>query len=411
VKKSIQATIAEYPRAFWVLMGGMFIDQLGANFIYPFFALFVTARFGVGLAQVGLMLGTMTAGGILGGFIGGSLADRFGRKVMILFGLLVSGLFSTAIIFITRFEWLFFAAAMVGFLGNMSGPARQAMLVDLLPEDKRASGFGILRVVFNLTVAIGPLIGGLASDYSFNWLFIGDAFTSAITFLILLKYLPETKPAMIKKEKGEEKPTAKGYLAILRDRDYILLLIVIMLTFAVLLQMLSTLSVYMRNVHAFPNKYYGYILSLNASMVVGLQFWVSRQAEKIPPLMAMVVGSVFATIGYSLFGFIHGIWMFALAMAILTFGEMILDPMSQTIAARFAPPDMRGRYMAALGFSVSFSNLVTPYLAGLVIDYYDPNWIWYMCGIIGTMTIFGYLGLHFLTKARNEKLAATEGAV
>jgi MFS family permease len=182
-----------------------------------------------------------------------------------------------------------------------------------------------------------------------------------------------------------------------------LLLIVIMLSFAVLMQMLSTLSVYMRDVHAFPNKYYGYILSLNAVMVVALQFWVSRRAEKLPPLIAMVVGSIFATIGYSLFGFVHGIWMFALAMAILTFGEMILDPMSQTLAARFAPADMRGRYMATLGFSVSFSNLVTPYLAGLVIDNYDPNWIWYTCGIIGVLTILGYLGLHYRVRAREVK--------
>jgi MFS family permease len=411
LKKSLQKTFSAYPRPFWVLMTGVFIDQLGANFIYPFFALFVTARFGVGLTQVGLMLGTMTAGGLLGGFVGGSLADRVGRKVMILFGLLVSGLFSTAIIFITRFEQLFLAAALVGFLGSMSQPARDAMLVDLLPEERRASGFGILRVVFNLTVAIGPLIGGLASDYSFNWLFIGDALTSAITFVFLLKYLPETKPQPAANIKGENKNGAKGYGAILRDRDYLLLLVVIMLTFAVLMQMLSTLSVFMRDVHGFPNKYYGYILSLNAGMVVLLQFWVSRQAEKIPPLLAMAIGSVFAAIGYGLFGFIQGIGLFALAMAILTFGEMILDPMSQTIASRFAPPDMRGRYMAAFGFSVSVSNLVTPTLAGLVIDYYDPNWIWYMCGIIGTITILCYIGLHIRTKTRMDRAVVNGGTV
>ena len=90
-------------------------------------------------------------------------------------------------------------------------------------------------------------------------------------------------------------------------------------------------------------------------------------------------------------------------MAILTFGEMILDPMSQTLAASFAPADMRGRYMAALGFSISFSNLVTPYLAGLLIDHYDPNWIWYACGIIGVLTILGDLGLHHRVKAREVK--------
>lgn len=409
--KSIRTTLQEYPKPFWVMMLGMFIDQLGGNFIYPFFALFVTARFGVGLTQVGLMLGTMSAGGIVGGLLGGWMTDRFGRKNLMLFGLLVSGLFSVTIIFIKNFSTLFLAAAIIGVLGNMSGPARQAMMVDILPENKRASGFGVMRVVFNLTVAIGPLIGGLVADRSFNLLFIGDAITSAITFFILLKFLPETKPSKVEKPEEDNKPDIKGYSTVLRDKNYVLLLIFIMLSFAVLMQMLSTLSVYMRDVHGFPNKYYGYILSLNAVMVVALQFWVSRKSEKYPPLIAMAIGSVFATIGYSLFGFVKGIWLFALAMAILTFGEMVLDPMSQSIAARFAPEDQRGRYMAALGFSISIPNLATPYLAGLMIDNYDPNWIWYTCGIIGIVTIIGYLWLNTRTKKENATLVVMSESI
>ena len=390
-------------------MLGMFIDQLGGNFIYPFFALYVTARFGVGLTEVGLMLGAMTAGNIIGGLISGNLSDRYGRKIMMLSGLLFSGLFSLSIIFITRFEMLFFAAVMVGLLGSLGGPASRAMMVDLLPEEKRASGFGVLRVVFNLTVAIGTLIGGFASDYSFNWLFIGDAVTSAITFFIVLKYLKETKPETAPSETTEAAASPKGYLAVLRDKNYILLLVVIMLSFAVLMQMLSTLSVYMRDVHYFPNKYYGYILSMNAIMVVIMQFWISRQAEKIPPLLAMVVGSFFATIGYAMFGFVKGIMMFALAMAILTIGEMVIDPMSQTLAAKFAPQDMRARYMAVLGFSITLSNLFTPYLAGLLIDNYNPNWIWYTCGIIGILTMAGYTYLHF--RFRSQEAVAITGRV
>jgi MFS family permease len=406
--KKFKLIFEEYPKPFWVMMLGMFIDSLGVNFIYPFFALFVTARFGVGLTEVGLMLGAMTAGNIIGGLIGGSLADRYGRKIMILSGLLISGLFSISIIFITRFEMLFFAAVMVGLLGSLGGPASRAMLVDLLPEQKITSGFGVLRVVFNLSVAIGPLIGGFVSDYSFNWLFIGDAITSAITFFIVLKYLKETKPDTVPAASKDPVPTPKGYLVVLKDKNYIFLLIVIMLSFAVLLQMLSTLSVYMRDVHSFPNKYYGYILSLNAAMVVVMQFWVSRKADKIPPLLAMVIGSFFITIGYSMFGFVKGIMMFALAMAVLTIGEMVIDPMSQSLAARLAPLDMRARYLAVLGFSVTLSNLFTPYLAGLLIDNYDPNWIWYSCGIIGILTMAGYSYLHFRFRSNQAMAAAPE---
>ena len=145
---------------------------------------------------------------------------------------------------------------------------------------------------------------------------------------------------------------------------------------------------------------------MNAIMVVIMQFWISRQAEKIPPLLAMVVGSFFATIGYAMFGFVKGIMMFALAMAILTIGEMVIDPMSQTLASKFAPQDMRARYMAVLGFSITLSNLFTPYLAGLLIDNYNPNWIWYTCGIIGILTMAGYTYLHFRFRSREAEAIA-----
>lgn len=83
--------------------------------------------------------------------------------------------------------------------------------------------------------------------------------------------------------------------------------------------------------------------------------------------------------------------------------------MSQTIAPKFAPADMRGRYMAALYFSLSISNLATPYLAGLVIDTYEPRWTWYTCGIVGIVAILGFLVLHFRTKSKKSMQgAATE---
>lgn len=400
--KRIKSIAGDYPNTFWVMMLGMFIDQIGASLIHPFFALYVTEKFSVGLTEVGFLLGAMTAGGIIGGLIGGWLTDRIGRKGIILFGLLISGLFSLVIIFIQRFELLLGVGLLVGLLGNMSGPAYSAMMVDIIPEERRNSAFGVVRVVYNLTVAIGPLIGGFISDYSYNWLFIGDAITSAITFLIVLKLLQETKPAETPEAETEKKPVSiKGYAAVLKDRDYIFLLAFLMVIFAVMMQMLSTLSVYMRDVHNFPNKYYGYILSLNATMVVLMQFWVSRRTEKLPPFIAMIVGSAFATVGYTMFGFVNSIWMFALAMAVLTIGEMIIDPMSQALAAKFSPLDMRGRYMAALQFALSISNLITPYLAGLVIDNYEPRWIWYTCGIAGIISIFGFLGLHYRNKNRS----------
>ncbi len=54
----------------------------------------------------------------------------------------------------------------VGLLSRNSGPAHQAMVADILPEEKRQEGFGILRIMANLTWIIGPIIGGFIAGRS-----------------------------------------------------------------------------------------------------------------------------------------------------------------------------------------------------------------------------------------------------
>jgi MFS family permease len=55
---------------------------------------------------------------------------------------------------------------------------------------------------------------------------------------------------------------------------------------------------------------------------------------------------------------------------------------------------MRGRYMAVFGYSWGISFMIGPYLAGIVLDNFDPRFLWYAAGIIGTLSVMGFLGLH-----------------
>jgi MFS family permease len=64
------------------------------------------------------------------------------------------------------------------------------------------------------------------------------------------------------------------------------------------------------------------------------------------------------------------------------------------LAAQFAPADMRGRYMAVFGFSWGLPFAIGPLLAGLIMDNYDPRWVWYACGIVAAIAVVGYLALH-----------------
>ena len=85
-------TFHEYPRTFWTLIAASFVDQLGGFILFPFFALYITDHFSVGMTQVGILFTIFAASSLVGSVLGGALTDKFGRKSLILFGLLVSAM-------------------------------------------------------------------------------------------------------------------------------------------------------------------------------------------------------------------------------------------------------------------------------------------------------------------------------
>jgi MFS family permease len=133
-------------------------------------------------------------------------------------------------------------------------------------------------------------------------------------------------------------------------------------------------------------------------------------------MVAMAIGSVFIAFGFGMFGFIEGILLFALAMVILTIGEMIVAPFAQSMAAKFSPEDMRGRYMATFSLFNRIFNIFMPYLVGVIMDTLNPDWVWYGCGIVGSIAVLSYLALQGMTKERfkevpvPEEIAVTESA-
>src|SRR3990172_6927338 len=142
----ISSIYQEYPRAFWTLALITFVDHIGAFLLYPFFALYLTGKFSVGMADVGVLFSAFSLSSFVGSVLGGALTDRFGRKGIIIFGLIASSFSAVAMGLVTSFQAFFLLALFVGVLSDVAGPAHQAMVADLLPEEKRADGYGLIRV-------------------------------------------------------------------------------------------------------------------------------------------------------------------------------------------------------------------------------------------------------------------------
>ena len=392
----VKGIYEDYPKPFWTLTLATFIDSVGGALIFPFLSLYITSRFQVGMTEVGILFGLYSAASIFGSGLGGALADRMGRKSMVLSGLVISALSSLSIAFVPSIEWFYLLVIFVGLFSNLGGPARQAMVADLVRPEKRAQGYSILRVIINLSITIGPAIGGLLAAQSYLLLFVSDASISILVAMFLLRALPETRP-MSREKSGEEESlfqTFKGYGRVLRDRFYLTFIFGGILLMLVYMQMNTTLPVYLRDVHQISERGYGLILSLNAGMVVLFQFWVTRRVDHRPPMLMMALGTAFYVVGFSMYGFTSVYPLFLLAMVIITIGEMIVAPVAQALVARMAPEDMRGRYMAIYGYTFTVASMTGPFLAGLVIDNFDPRILWYFAGVVGIMAMGIFLLLY-----------------
>jgi MFS family permease len=398
-----RAVYDDFPRQFWLLVGASFIDMVGNALIYPFLALFITDRFRVDIARVGVIFAIFAVAGVIGGTIGGALTDRFGRKPVALTSLIASALGNLALAFITDFNLLYVLAALQGTIGSVGRPAWEAMLADLLPEERRAEGYGIIRMMFNLAVTFGPLLGGLLAGISYVLLFSVDAATSVITAAILLVYLRETRPQAQPgaAHSGESLvQTFRGYGAVLHDRVFTAFVLIGAVVWLVYFQMNSTLAVYLRDEHGISPRGFGLLIGLNALIVVLTQFAITRWLRQrgYPALLVMAVGALLYAIGFSMFGYVAGYALFIAAIVIITVGEMVISPVAQATAAKFAPEHMRGRYMAVLGFGFALASGSGTWFAGQVKNALGFEWVWLLGGVLGTLGAVGYVALHYRTE-------------
>ena len=133
----------------------------------------------------------MFAGSLL---LAGSLGDRFGRRKMLLIGLLTFTMGSLLAIFVSHASTLTLCRALMGVGGAFIMPSTLSILVQVFQEPKeRARAIGIWAAVAGLGVAIGPIVGGLLLEH-FTWhaIFWVNPPIAMLVIVAVLIFVPES---------------------------------------------------------------------------------------------------------------------------------------------------------------------------------------------------------------------------
>jgi MFS family permease len=352
------------PRAVWVLVAGTLITRAG-SFVVPFMTIYLHTDRGLSLRAAGIALGAWGAGGMVASLSGGTLADRLGRKPVVVGSPVLGGLAVVGLV-VTQAPWaVVLVAFFAGCVSESGRPAVSAMLTDLTPPERRIDAFALFRLVVNLGFAVGTGLGGvLIATYGFAPLFLADAATSWTYALVAFLLLRETRPDTA----AATSTSGRGFGAVLADpvmRRYWLGTFVGALMFC---QPMSTLVLALTD-RGMSTAVYGALISTNGVLIIATEFWLSGRTRRFPPHRVMALGSVLLGVGFALTGAVGAsIPLLVATVLIWTTGEMLGSPTGQAYLAAIAPPDLRGRYAGAVGLAWSLAFTVGPFLGTVALE-------------------------------------------
>jgi MFS family permease len=396
VAQRLQRLLNTYPRQFWLLFWGLLISTIGTSMIWPFLMIYVSERLNLPLTLIASLM-TLNAGmGLLSSFFAGPIIDRAGRKWVMAISLFATGLVYLGLSRADSLPAFAVLMAISGAFNPLYRVGADAMMADLIPAERRADAYSLLRTSNNLGVALGPALGGFIATISYAIAFYFAASGLVIYGLLVTFLAIETLPVrpMDDVRAGETvKERYGGYGRVLADRQFISFVGSYTLTQMCAAMIWVLLAVYAKENYAVSESLYGFIPMTNALMVVFFQYSVTQVTKRRQPLSTLAVGALFYSVALGSVALGSSFWGFWLSMVILTVGELIQSPTATTLAANLAPAEMRGRYMSLYGLTWGVASGVGPVLGGLLNDQLGPKAIWYGGAAIGLASSLLFLGL------------------
>lgn len=366
------------PRPFWYLFGGTLVNRLGA-FVEPFLAFYLTRARGHSVAEAGLVLTALGLGSAVSQVVGGVLADRWGRRATMVAGLTTAGLTLLLVGAVSSLPLLCAAAGLYGLCLSLFRPAVNAAVADLVPAADRARAFALNFWAVNLGFAVATPLGGLLAARGYWLLFVLDAATSLAFALLVLRGVPETRPAR------HEDDVPGSLRTVARDRLLLALVAAVTLQGVVYLQAFSTLPLVFGRDGLGPGGY-GLAVGLNGLLIVVLQplllgLLSGRRRGRLLLLAMLLQGA-----GFGLHGVCSTVLQHTGAVAVWTVGEVLQAGLLSAVVAGLAPVHLRGRYMGAFGVAYGLAGFLAPLAGTQLLEHGGEAALWSACVLASTLS-------------------------
>ncbi len=408
--------IRTYPRVFWLLYFGGLVNATGVSITWPLLSRYATKTFGISTTEAMLLLTLQALMGVLSGSVAGWATDRFGRKSAMVLGLIAGGVNLILMSMAGSIGMWAVLMALRGFFSPLYDVGSNAMISDMIEPEQRKDAYALLRMGHNVGVATGPMIGTFVIAISYSLAFYVGAIASLFFGALILLYIPETLAKGSAESSARTAPASlaewfagwrtrldQTYGQLWRDKFFLAFWLAYGVSQMPYMIMFALLPLYAMENFNVPDERVSLIMSVNAIMVVTLQYAISHFSNRYRDLSVIAAGVLLYALGVGSVTFGEGLAAFMASMVVLTLGEMMTRPVATTVVADLAPANMRGRYMGVFGMAFYFAYGIGPVIGGWLSDNVSVRAPWIGAFVLGIVGFAGFLALRLVREPSAEQ--------
>lgn len=369
--------LLRYNRPIFIRLCGEFLTRTTESMLALIMIIYVNKMLNGNIMMTMLIFGLQPLSDILFTLIAGGITDKYGRKKIMLTGLLLQGVAIGSFIFAQSVFIFALLYVMNGVGRSLYIPAQRAQIADLTKQGQQAEIFALLQTMGAIGSVIGPLIGASFYNTHPEYLFIVQSVTLTIYAVVVWTQLPETVP-LIKKSKQTAESSSPKHFVFKHYAIFGLMVSTLPISFFYA-QTETNYRIFAE--HVFPNFVFilAFISTCKAVLEIILQIFLVKWSERFSMTKIILISYTcytIAAIGYS-----YSTTMLSLffTLLFLVIGESIALNHLLRFVSEIAPTDKRGLYFSIYGIHWDISRTCGPVIGAVLLSKLNGSMLFYIC--------------------------------
>ncbi|MFD2052405.1 MFS transporter [Mesorhizobium calcicola] len=353
--------------------------------IVPFFPLWADGEANIPVGAIGLLFGCYAGGELVAAPLIGGIADRIGRRPVLIASSLGVGSGFVALFFVHGVAVTAVVLLLTGMCESVLHPTILTAIADVTPPAAHRRWFSLARVASSAGQILGPAVGAVLALVSLRMVFLAAGATLLMGGILMLALLAETigigRTTASGDDRGlddhdrEEEEGLSALLPAFRDGRLAKLLLWVLLFEVAGSWIESVIPLYARDAGTLTPSGVGLLFAYAAALTVALQMAVSRLVEARSALWLTVVAGGATALAFALLAASPAMLMLIGAVSLCSTAQMLVGPLVPTAVNALAPPARRASYMAASSVAVDLKDSLGP-AAGTALYALAPGLPW-----------------------------------